>query len=153
MATATTASRLLPKIVHPASQLSREDHGKITVEARKLTSATGSRGRPHSCPEMSVEHLLGSSRLTSGRLRHMRACSARQQRSQSVTGGGHRLPQFSSTEEVCFYTYCSCTCIGLLTTCVINQLATEMYAYIISLIKFYYIIIVIFSFAIPCNAV
>jgi hypothetical protein len=110
MATAT-ASRLLPKIVHPAAQLSREDHGKITVEARKLTSATpGPRarggGRPRSCPEMSVENLLISyssgSRLTSSRLRHIRTCSARQQRGQGAVagGGGHRLPQFSTTEEV-----------------------------------------------------
>ena len=110
MATAT-ASRLLPKIVHPATQMKREDHGKITVETRKLTSATpGPRsargGRPHSCPEMSVENLLHTSaRLTSSRLRHTRTCSARQQRGQGAVmggggGGGHRLPQFSTTEEV-----------------------------------------------------
>ena len=108
MVTMATA-RLLPKIVHPATQMNGEDHGKITVEARKLTSATpGSRsvrgGRPHSCPEMSVENLLTSARLTSSRLRHTRTCSARQQRGQGAMmgggGGGHRLPQFSTTEEV-----------------------------------------------------
>lgn len=113
MATAA-ASRLLPKIVHPATQLRREDHGKITVEARRLTSATGPRTglRPRSCPEMSVENLLNSQstrpRLTSSRLRHTRTCSARQQRvGQNVAGGGQRLPQFSTTEEVyiCMYYY------------------------------------------------
>ena len=106
MATAAAAptpaatSRLLPKIVHPASRLNKEDHGKITVEARKLASATGVRGRPHSCPEMYVEHLLGrgSSRLTSCRLR-LRTCSARQQRGQGQASG-HRIPQFTTTEEV-----------------------------------------------------
>ena len=109
MATAA-ASRLLPKIVHPATQLRREDHGKITVEVRRLTSATGPRAglRPRSCPEMSVENLLNSQstrpRLTSSRLRHTRTCSARQQRvGQNVTGGGQRLPQFSTTEEVYIY--------------------------------------------------
>ena len=113
MATAA-ASRLLPKIVHPATQLRREDHGKITVEARRLTSATGPRAglRPRSCPEMSIENLLNSQstrpRLTSSRLRHTRTCSARQQRvGQSVAGGGQRLPQFSTTEEV--YSTCMCT--------------------------------------------
>ena len=113
MATAA-ASRLLPKIVHPATQLCREDHGKITVEARRLTSATGPRAglRPRSCLEMSVENLLNSQstrpRLTSSRLRHTRTCSARQQRvGQSVAGGGQRLPQFSTTEEV--YSTCMCT--------------------------------------------
>ena len=115
MATAP-ASRLLPKIVHPATQMNREDHGKITIEARKLTSATpGPRsargGRPHSCPEMSVENLLTSARLTSSRLRHTRTCSARQQRGQGSVmggggGGGHRLPQFSTTEEVSIMTQC-----------------------------------------------
>ena len=46
--TALHSSRLLPKIVHPASQLSRDDRDKITVEVRKLTSAAGSRNWPHS---------------------------------------------------------------------------------------------------------
>ena len=103
ISTALPSSRLLPKIVHPASQLSREDHGKMSVEARKLASATGVRGRPRSCPEMSVKHLLNSSRsrLTSSQLRH-RTCSARQQRGGhgGQSAAGHRIPQFSTTEEV-----------------------------------------------------
>ena len=116
MATAATAqtpvvsSRLLPKIVHPASRLNKEDHGKITVEARKLASATGVRGRPRSCPEMSIEHLLGrgSSRLPSSRLR-LRTCSARQQRGQGQASG-HRIPQFTTTEEVWPTSTIVCVC-------------------------------------------
>ena len=96
--TALHSSRLLPKIVHPASQLSRDGRDKITVEVRKLTSAAGSRSRPHSCPEMSVDQLINSSRMSS-RLRQ-RTCSARQQRGLFSAGHGHRLPHCLSVDEV-----------------------------------------------------
>ena len=96
VATTLHSSRLLPKIVHPASQLQKDDREKITVEVRKLASATASRSRPHSCPEMSVEHLTSSSRLT-GRLRH-RTSSARHHR--GVLSAGHRPPQCLTIDEV-----------------------------------------------------
>ena len=92
-------SRLLPKIVHPASQLRRDDRDKITVEVRKLASATGSRSRPHSCPEMSVEHLISSPRITS-RLKH-RTSSARHHR--GVLSAGHSLPHSLTIDEVSVY--------------------------------------------------
>ena len=90
------SSRLLPKIVHPASQLSKHDHDNITVEVRKLISSVGSRNRPHSCPKMSVDHLINSSRISS-RLRH-RTCSARQQR--GLFSAGHRLSHCLTVDEV-----------------------------------------------------
>lgn len=91
-------SSRLPKIVHPASQVDRGDHHKMAVEARRLSSASprvGSRSRPHSCPEMSIDHLIGSSRMS--RLRH-RTCSARQQR--SALSGGNRLSSSLTVDEV-----------------------------------------------------
>ena len=90
------SSRLLPKIVHPASQLNKHGRDNITVEVRKLVSASESRSQPHSCPEMSVDHLINSSRISS-RLRH-KTCSARQQR--GLFSSGHRLSHCLTVDEV-----------------------------------------------------
>ena len=96
-APAPNSSRLLPKIVYPASQLQRDDQDKITVEVRKLASAAGSRSWPHSYPEMSVEQLLISSSRIGSQHRH-RTSSARHHR--GVFSAGHRPPQCLTVDEV-----------------------------------------------------
>ena len=101
---APSSSRLLPKIVHPATKLKQDGQEKITVEVRQLSSAKPrSRSRPLSCPEMSIDHLINtSSRIRSSRLQRLRTCSARQQRS-SLSAGQSRLANPMTVEEVSMY--------------------------------------------------